>query len=202
MLRERERERERESSLVTSFYNEEELKKIGFARVGKNVQVSRLARIYGACNIHLGNFVRIDDFSVLSGKIIVGNFVHIAPAVMLRGGLEGIELKDFAGIASRSAIYAGTDDYLGYALTNPCVDDAFRQMTYQKVILHKHVIIGTGSTILPGVEIGEGSSVGAMSLVNQSLAAWGVYAGNPCRKIKNRQKILLEKEKAFLATLK
>lgn len=43
------------------------------------------------------------------------------------------------------------------------------------------VWIGGGSIILPGVEIGAGTTVGAGSVVTKSIAPRVVAAGNPCR---------------------
>ena len=63
----------------------------------------------------------------------------------------------------------------------------------------RHVIIGSGSVVLPGVTIGEGSSVGALSLITKSLEEWGVYFGSPAKKIKSRRKDLLEQEQTLLA---
>ena len=73
----------------------------------------------------------------------------------------------------------------------------FRKTIIGKVILKKHAIIGTGTTILPGVIIGEGVGVGAMSLVAKSLDDWKIYAGIPCKEIKERSKQLLDLEKEF-----
>ena len=57
--------------------------------------------------------------------------------------------------------------------------------------------MGSGSVILPGVSLGEGVALGAMSLVNKSLEAWGIYAGQPAVWLKNRDKGLLAHEEAF-----
>ena len=62
-------------------------------------------------------------------------------------------------------------------------------------------MIGSGSVIFPGVIIGMGSSVGALSLVTKPLNKWGVYFGIPVKKLKSRNKILLEKEKNFIKSL-
>ena len=62
----------------------------------------------------------------------------------------------------------------------------------------KHSIVGAGSIILPGVDLAEGTSVGAMSIVRKSTEEWGVYLGNPAKKIKSRKKDLLELEKEYL----
>lgn len=183
---------------MNSFLTEEELKEIGFKSYGENVLVSRKASIYGPSKISIGDNVRIDDFCILSGNIEIGNYVHIAAFVALFGGNSGIVFEDFSGISSRSAIYADSDDYTGMAMTNPTIPDKYRNVYGGKVTIGKHVVIGTGCTILPNVTIHEGTSVGSMSLVTKSLEPWGIYVGIPCRKIKDRNKKILELEQNFL----
>lgn len=186
---------------MTSFYSREELEQIGFKFLGgDNILVSRNASIYGAENISIGDNVRIDDFCILSGNIIIGNYVHIAAAVLLFGGVEGIVLEDFTGISSRSAVYAESDDYTGLAMTNPTIPDEYRKIYGGTVKLEKHSLIGTGCTILPGVTIKEGTSVGSMSLVNKSLDSWGIYVGVPCKRVKDRDKQILKLEKNLINT--
>lgn len=185
----------------TSFYSREELKQLGFKQLGKNVLISRKASIYGAEKMSIGNNVRIDDFCILSGKIVIGDFVHIAAYSALFGGSEGIELKNFSGLSSRCVIYASSDDYSGEFLTNPTIPDKYTNVINKKVVLEKHVIIGTGSSIMPGVIVGEGSAVGSMSLVNKPLQSWGIYCGVPCRKVKDRSMTLLDIEKEFIESI-
>ena len=74
----------------------------------------------------------------------------------------------------------------------------YKKEIFRPVTLGKHVIVGANSTILPGVSISEGCSVGAMSLVNKSTDPWGIYFGIPARRIKDRKKNILELEKSFL----
>lgn len=45
---------------------------------------------------------------------------------------------------------------------------------------------------MPNLTIQEGSVVGAMSFVNKTLEPWGIYAGIPVYKLKDRSKRLLE----------
>ena len=184
--------------MKTSFYSEEELKEIGLYAYGKNVLISRNATIYGADKIKIGDNVRIDDFCILSGNISLGSHIHIAAYCGLFGGEAGIIMEDFTTLSSRCAVYGVSDDYSGESLTNPMLPDKFRNVIEGAVTIKKHSIIGTGSTILPNVTIGEGCSVGSMSLVNKSIDAWGIYVGIPCKRIKERKKTLLELEKEFL----
>ncbi len=181
--------------MYTSFYTSDELKDIGFSSFGHDVLISRKASIYSQDRISLGNHVRVDDYCILSGSITTGNYIHISAYTGLYGGKEGIILQDYATISSRCAIYAVTDDYSGEFMTNPMIPVEYTNVTDKRVKIDKYAIIGTGSTVLPGVECGEGVAVGAMSLVNKSLEAWKMYAGIPCRYIKDRSKELLKYEK-------
>lgn len=179
---------------MTSFYSNEELEKIGFKSIGRNVSISRKASIYLEQNIAIGNNVRIDDFCILSGKITLGNNIHIAAFSALFGGEEGILMQDFSGLSSRVVVYAVTDDYSGDVLTNPTISIKYRKVIGGPVQIGRHVIIGTACVVLPGVTLGDGSSFGAMSLINKSAEPWSVNIGIPCKKMKERSRNLLKLE--------
>lgn len=178
-----------------SFYTEDELERVGLKRYGKNVLISRNAVLYNPDQLEVGNNVRIDDYTTISGKVVLGDYIHIAQFCGLYGGTEGIMMDDFSGLSSRVVIYATSNDYSGESLTNPTVPAKYKK-TDKNIAVHleKHVIVGCTSVVLPGVTIGIGSSVGAMSLVGKSLEPWGVFAGTPARRIKERSKHLLELE--------
>lgn len=183
------------------YFETAELRSFGFRSVGDSVRVARNSTIIGLCNIELGSNIRIDGGVVIaahSGSLTVGDYVHIGGGCYL-GCAGGISLSDFSGLSQGVRIYSGTDDYSGRSLTNPTVPHKYLRLKIAPVMLGRHVIIGAGSVILPGVRIGEGSSVGALSLVLKSLDPWGVYFGSPARRIKARNKDLLELEQALLA---
>lgn len=183
---------------MTSFYSRDELLQLGFSRVGEDVLVSRKASIYGAECISLGTHVRIDDFCVLSGHISIGDYVHIATATLLFGGAAGIEIHDFANLSSRIAVYAVSDDYSGEYMTNPMIPEKYKNTVEQKVVIEKHVIIASGSTILPGTILGEGCAIGAMSLVKENVEPWIMVAGIPAKYIKARSRRILDLETRFM----
>lgn len=189
--------------METSFYTEDEVRNLGFKGVGENVLVSRYARIYGASKIKLGNHVRIDDFCILSGGagITMGNYIHLAPSVYLYGE-GGIILEDFVGISSRTALYSATDDYFGLSLIGPLIPMEFKpNYKVGEIVLRKHVLIGTGTTILPGVDIGEGTAIGAHSLVTRSCESWGICTGVPAKRVTARRKKIIELEQRFLQSI-
>jgi acetyltransferase-like isoleucine patch superfamily enzyme len=48
-------------------------------------------------------------------------------------------------------------------------------------MIRRHCRIGTGATIMPGVEVGEGATVGASSVVTRNVAAGTLVVGSPAR---------------------
>lgn len=183
---------------VSRYYSESELSEMSFRNLGINVKIARTARLYDPEYISINDNSIIDDFCVISGNIDIGKNVHIAHSCLVIGGREGVKFHDFSGLAFGVLIFSQSDDYTGEALTNPTVPMEYRKIHRAPVELEKHVIIGAGSMIFPGIVLKEGTSVGAMSLVNKSTEAWSIYIGNPARRIKARKRDLLEKEKSYL----
>lgn len=56
-----------------------ELENLGFKHLGQNVKISDRAAIYNPESISIGDNSRIDDFCIISGTIVIGNFCHITP---------------------------------------------------------------------------------------------------------------------------
>jgi galactoside O-acetyltransferase len=183
---------------MNSYYSKLELENLGFSSVGRNVMISRKASIYSSGNINIGNNVRVDDFCILSGKIYIGNYVHIAAYSALYGGEDGIIIHDFANISSNVAIYSISDDFSGKTMTNPMIPNKYKDIRSEEVVIERHVILGSGCVVLPGLTLREGSSFGAMSFINRSSEAWSINVGIPFRRIGDRSKQLLELEKKFL----
>lgn len=180
---------------LNPYYTNRELKKIGFKSLGRQVLISRTCRIYTPEEISIGSHVLIDDFTILNGEITVGDHVHISSNCELYAGEASITIGAFSGISSRCAFYATSDDFSGASLNNPTVPKAFRNEKNLPITLGKHVLIGTGCSILPGVTIGEGCSFGSMTMISKSTEPWGIYIGTPAKRIKDREKGLLEYEK-------
>ena len=71
-------------------------------------------------------------------------------------------------------------------MTNPTVNPKFTNVSSGPVHFGKHTIIGCGSVILPNVSIGEGTAIGALSLVKENCKPFSIYSGVPARYIKKR----------------
>ena len=176
---------------MNSFYSEEELESLPLKSFGKNVLISRKVSIYSKNEITIGNNVRIDDFCILSGKITLGNYIHIGAYSALYGAF-GIKMEDFTGLSPRCTIFSASDNFDGNYLISPTTLKQHKQIIGGKVLIKKYSQIGAGSMILPNLILEEGSAIGAMSLVTKSTEDWSVYAGIPAKKIKNRGKDLLK----------
>lgn len=172
---------------MDSYLTRDELEEINIKKLGKDVKISRRAVFYSPQNIEIGNHVRIDDFAFLSGGcgICIGNYVHIAAYSALYGKF-GIEIGDYVNISSRVSIYSTSDDYSGEVMTGPLVKQEYIHDIGKKIIIDNHVIIGTGSVLLPGAVLREGVAVGAMSLVKEELKSFGIYGGIPVKYLKPR----------------
>lgn len=181
-----------------------QIEEMGFSHVGENVRLSDKASYYNCKNIVIGDHVRIDDFCVLSagvGGIEIGSYIHIAVYSSLIGAGK-IELRDFSNISSKVAIYSSNDDYSGTSMTNPMVPDEYTNVSHADVIIGRHVIVGSGSVVLPGVTLDTGVAVGALSLVTRNCEAFGIYSGVPAKRIKERKRDLLELEGLMLNKIK
>lgn len=182
-----------------SFLSEDQLSKIGFKSLGKNVLISDKTSIYNAKNISIGDNTRIDDFCIISageGGIEIGRYVHIACFSTIIGKGK-VTMKDFSGLSSRVAVYSSSDDYSGEFMTNPCVPVHLTNTIHKDVSIGKHVVIGSNSVILPGVNLIDGSCVGSMSLVTKSENEPYILAGIPAKRIKKRLNNIFDLEESL-----
>jgi len=190
--------------IKTSFYSEEELKELGFKYIGKNVKVSRYARIYKPEVISIGDYSRIDDFSILSGGkgVAIGRFCHISCFSCIFAG-AGVEFGDFSGVSGGVCVYSESDDFSGKSLAGPAIPIEFKTHYKSKpVVIGRHVLVGPQTVILPGVTLAEGVAIGAQSLVTRSCRKpWSQYMGSPARYFVARSNNALQLEKEFLKTL-
>ncbi|RIV87561.1 acyltransferase [Aurantiacibacter zhengii] len=182
-----------------AYLTQDQLDRMGFAALGRHVRISDRASIYDPGMMRLGDYCRVDDFCVLSGKLELGRNIHIAPFCLLAGGEPGITMADFSGLAYGVQVFSQSDDYSGRTMTNPTVPDEFKRETKRAVTLGRHVIVGAGAIVLPGVTLADGTAIGARALVSKSTQEWSIYAGSPARRVKARHKDLLELEKEYLA---
>jgi galactoside O-acetyltransferase len=182
------------------FLDAEEVAALGLGAVGGHVLIHRTAVLVNCARIYLGERIRIDPFVLISAgeRIRIGRNCHIAAYVSIVGAAP-IELGNFVGLSQGVRLLSSTDDFSGAHLTGPTVPDRYKKVQSEPVEIGRHVVVGAGSVILPGCSIGEGTTVGALSLVNRKLDPWMIYAGAPARPLRERRRDLLQLEAAYLA---
>lgn len=181
-----------------AYLSEEYLRTMGFKYLGKNVKISDKAAIYDCDQIEIGDNSRIDDFCIVSGMVKIGKYCHVTPMCLLAGGVPGIILDDFVTLAYGVKVFSQSDDYSGQTMTNSLIPAKYKNEHKAAVVLEKFSIVGANSTIMPGVIVAEGCSVGAMSLILKSTISWGVYMGIPAKRVRERSKEMLKLTKEFL----
>lgn len=182
-----------------AYLSEEQLHSMGFMSLGRNVLISDKASIYDCDRISIGDNSRIDDFCVLAGAITIGRNVHVTVLCNLAGGRAGLSLEDFSTLAYGCHVVAQSDDYSGVTMANSTVPAAYKNETSLPTVVGRHSILGTGCVVLPGVHLAEGTAGGARTLFLESTAPWGVYVGQPARRVKDRSRGLLRLETEYLA---
>ena len=167
--------------------------------LGKEVNLSQRAVVYSPDKLVIGDHSRIDDFCILScsGGLTIGKYVHVACYTALFAG-AGIILEDFSCISGHSVIYSKSDDYSGEYMSNPTVPEKYTKLDSGLVTLKRHAMVGHNVTIMPGVTIGEGATVGAKSYVTRDCEARGIYVGIPARKIGEKSRNVLNLEQELL----
>jgi galactoside O-acetyltransferase len=177
---------------MNDFYDENDLRKMGFKSVGSDVRVSKLAVIRYPEETTIGNHVAIDPFVFISVRADIGSYVHISVHSKVTGNKESyLKMSDYSGLSAGVTIICSSEDYKG-PLTNPMIPMKYRSIVRGSVILEKYVVIGADVTIMPNVTIGEGTAVGAKALVTKSLDPWGIYIGIPAKRIADKRKDLIE----------
>ena len=129
---------------------------------GKGVNIEKGA-MFPSCT-ELGDFSGIGVRARLSGKVIIGNDVMMAPDVC---------------IYARNHAYDRLDipmDRQGIAPERP-------------VVIGDDVWIGTRVIILPGVKVGTGAVIGAGAVVTKDVPDYAVVGGNPAYVIKMRKEL-------------
>lgn len=179
--------------LYPGYYGSDELRQFGFARVGEGCAVARNCTVVGLENITLSDRVRIDGYTTIvasGGYVAIGASVHICSGCVL-GGRGGIEMGDFSSLSHQVRLLSATDDFSGERMTNSTLPDEVLGVHAALIRIGRFAPVGSGTVILPGVTIGEGASVAALSLVTGSLPEWTMCGGNPAAPIRPRSRNLL-----------
>ncbi len=149
-----------------------------FQRIAPDVKLGQRVKIYAFTNLYgcqIGDDVKIGTFVEIQKGARIGSRCKISSHSFI---CEGVTLED--GV------------FIGHSVT--FINDRFPRATTDEgalqteadwkcvpTLVKQGASIGSGSTILCGVTIGERAIVGAGSVVTKDVPAGAVVAGNPAR---------------------
>jgi UDP-2-acetamido-3-amino-2,3-dideoxy-glucuronate N-acetyltransferase len=141
-------------------------------KLGKDVKIYDFVNLYG-CEI--GDESRIGAFVEIQRGAKVGRRVKVSSHTFI---CEGVEVED--GVFIGHGVTFINDRYprAVNAAGEPQTD---RDWKVIPTVVRRGASIGSGSTILCGIEIGRDAIVGAGSVVTRDVPAGTIVVGNPAR---------------------
>jgi acetyltransferase-like isoleucine patch superfamily enzyme len=140
----------------------------------------------------LGRDVLIGDLTSIREGCLVDDGAVIGRGVMV---LYECQVGKFSRIQDQAHLVGNMviEDhvFIGMGVTATNDNDVYRarfglvQARLQGPTVRRFAVIGSGATILPGVEIGEGAIVAAGAVVSKDVPAWTAVAGVPARHLKD-----------------
>jgi len=139
--------------------------------IGEGFHAGLRVRIWGRDKVEIGRNFYIGRDSFIETDVMIGDNVMFGNRVAVVGRYD--HHYQLPGVPIRLAPQMRDKDYKwkGIGLITTIENDVW---------------VGYGSTVMGGVTIGEGSIIGAGSLVTKDVEPYSIYAGVPARKIRDR----------------
>src|SRR5512135_2840155 len=145
-------------------------------KLGKDVKLARFINLYG-CEV--GDETKIGTFVEIQKNAKVGRRCKISSHTFI---CEGVTIEDFVfighGVTFINDIYPRAATESGELQTE-------KDWKVEPTLVRKGASIGSGSTILANVTIGEHAIVGAGSVVTRDVPPRTIVAGNPARVLRS-----------------
>lgn len=149
-----------------------------FQRIAPDVRLGQRVKIFAFTNLYgctIGDDVKIGTFVEIQKGARVGNRCKVSSHSFI---CEGVTLEDEVFIG-HGVVFI--NDRFPRATTAAGQMQTEADWNCVATIVRRGASIGSNATILCGVQIGEGATVGAGSVVTRDVPAGAVVAGNPAR---------------------
>jgi acetyltransferase-like isoleucine patch superfamily enzyme len=147
-------------------------------KLGQNVRLGKFINLYG-CSI--GDNTRIGAFVEVQKNAFIGKNCKVSSHTFI---CEGVEIEDEVFIGHGVTFI--NDIYPRSTANGQLQTEA--DWTCVKTLIKQGASIGSGSTLLGGITVGEHAIVGAGSVVTRNVPARAVVAGNPARVLRTLEK--------------
>lgn len=155
---------------------------------GKDVKINGLAKIAKPEVVELADNCRLGDFSFIFGGqgVKIGKYTDFQPHTRIWGGgicIIGDRVSTGPGTTFLTATYSHEE---GKIMVDG-MQEGESQMQGGLCEIGNDAYIGANCVIMP-VKVGEGAVIAASSFVTHNLKPWGIYAGNPAKRVGWRDK--------------
>ena len=141
-------------------------------KLGRDVAIYNFVNLYG-CEIgdetRIGTFVEIQQGAQIGARCKISSHTFIC---------EGVRVEDEVFIGHGVQFI---NDRYPRATTADGTPQTDADWPLERTIVRRGASIGTGATILGGLEIGARAIVGAGAVVTRNVPAGAIVAGNPAR---------------------
>jgi acetyltransferase-like isoleucine patch superfamily enzyme len=141
-------------------------------RLGKDVKLSPFVNLYG-CEV--GDNTKIGAFVEIQKNAKVGQNCKVSSHTFV---CEGVSIEDNVFVG-HGVVFI--NDLFPRATTAQGELQSEKDWKVERTLVKKGASIGSGSTILANVVIGENAMVGAGSVVTRDVPDNAVVAGNPAK---------------------
>jgi acetyltransferase-like isoleucine patch superfamily enzyme len=141
-------------------------------KLGQNVAIHAFVNLYG-CSI--GDDSRVGAFVEIQKNAQVGRNVKVSSHTFI---CEGVTIEDDVFVGHNVSFI---NDKYPRATAESGAPQTEADWSVIKTVVKRGASIGTSSTILCGVTIGENAVIGAGSVVTHDVPANAIVAGNPAR---------------------
>jgi virginiamycin A acetyltransferase len=137
---------------------------------------------------HIGAYSVIDDFVKIKhvggqGDIKIGQYSYINSGTVLYSG-NGIDIGDNVLIGPNCSLVPVNHNFKDKE--TPIRLQGFAT-SKGGIVIENNVWLGAGVVVLDGAKIGEGSVIGANSLVSTDIPPFSIAVGNPCKIVGKRE---------------
>jgi acetyltransferase-like isoleucine patch superfamily enzyme len=153
-------------------------------QIAANVKLGRNVRIFGFTNLYgceLGDDTKVGTFVEIQKGATVGRRCKISSHTFI---CEGVNIEDEVFVGHGVTFI---NDKLPRATNGDGELQSEADWRCVPTLVKKGASIGSGSTLLCGITIGERAVVGAGSVVTKDVSAGAVVAGNPARVLRTSQ---------------
>jgi len=150
-------------------------------KLGENVKLSKFINLYG-CKI--GDNTKIGAFVEIQKNASVGQNCKISSHTFI---CEGVTIEDRVFIGHSVTFI--NDSYPRAATASGQLQTE-ADWKVERTVVKQGASIGSGSTILSNVTIGENALVGAGSVVTKDVPPNTIVAGNPAKVLRSLEPIM------------